>query len=46
MGVSVRDARTIARIVRVNRAGEYGAIRICSAQILVARAYGRMSSPI
>jgi ubiquinone biosynthesis monooxygenase Coq7 len=31
--VSARDALTIARIVRVNHAGEYGAIRIYSAQI-------------
>ncbi len=34
--VSHQDARTIARIVRVNHAGEFGAIRIYSAQILVA----------
>src|SRR6186997_2842144 len=34
--VSTRDALTIARIVRVNHAGEYGAIRIYSAQIAVA----------
>jgi 3-demethoxyubiquinol 3-hydroxylase len=33
---SARDALTIARIVRVNHAGEYGAIRIYSAQIGVA----------
>jgi len=33
---SARDALTIARIVRVNHAGEFGAIRIYSAQILVA----------
>src|SRR5262245_59276462 len=32
-----RDALTIARIVRVNHAGEYGAIRIYTAQLLVAR---------
>jgi ubiquinone biosynthesis monooxygenase Coq7 len=32
-----RDALTIKRIVRVNHAGEYGAIRIYSAQIAVAR---------
>jgi ubiquinone biosynthesis monooxygenase Coq7 len=32
-----REALTIARIVRVNHAGEYGAIRIYSAQISVAR---------
>jgi ubiquinone biosynthesis monooxygenase Coq7 len=31
-----RDALTIRRIVRVNHAGEYGAIRIYSAQIAVA----------
>ncbi|WNJ89302.1 demethoxyubiquinone hydroxylase family protein [Bosea sp. 685] len=32
-----RDALTIKRIVRVNHAGEYGAIRIYSAQLAVAR---------
>src|SRR5688572_26382693 len=32
-----RDALTIKRIVRVNHAGEYGAIRIYSAQIAIAR---------
>ncbi|MDO9381977.1 MAG: demethoxyubiquinone hydroxylase family protein [Hyphomicrobiaceae bacterium] len=32
-----RDGLTIRRIVRVNHAGEYGAIRIYSAQIAVAR---------
>ena len=32
-----RDALTIARIVKVNHAGEFGAIRIYSAQIIVAR---------
>src|ERR1044071_8772631 len=31
-----RDALTVARIVRVNHAGEYGAIRIYSAQIAIA----------
>lgn len=31
-----RDALTVARIVKVNHAGEYGAIRIYSAQLLVA----------
>ena len=36
MAVQPRDALTIARIVRVNHAGEYGAIRIYSAQIAVA----------
>jgi 3-demethoxyubiquinol 3-hydroxylase len=34
---SPRDALTIARIVRVNHAGEYGAIRIYTAQLFVAR---------
>jgi 3-demethoxyubiquinol 3-hydroxylase len=34
--ISPREALTIARIVRVNHAGEFGAIRIYSAQILVA----------
>lgn len=32
-----RDALTIRRIVRVNHAGEFGAIRIYAAQIAVAR---------
>jgi ubiquinone biosynthesis monooxygenase Coq7 len=36
-GVSARDRLTIARILRVNHAGEYGAIRIYGAQIAVAR---------
>jgi ubiquinone biosynthesis monooxygenase Coq7 len=36
MPCSPRDALTVARIVRVNHAGEYGAIRIYSAQIAVA----------
>jgi ubiquinone biosynthesis monooxygenase Coq7 len=36
---SSRDALTIARIVRVNHAGEFGAIRIYSAQITVARLF-------
>ncbi|RWD65007.1 MAG: hypothetical protein E5V78_10770 [Mesorhizobium sp.] len=35
--LSRREALTVARIVRVNHAGEFGAIRIYSAQILVAR---------
>ena len=35
--MSDREALTIARIVKVNHAGEYGAIRIYSAQIAVAR---------
>lgn len=35
--LSPRNALTIARIVRVNHAGEFGAIRIYSAQIAVAR---------
>ena len=34
--LSARDALTIARIVRVNHAGEYGAIRIYGAQIAVS----------
>jgi 3-demethoxyubiquinol 3-hydroxylase len=34
--ISARDGLTIARIVRVNHAGEYGAIRIYTAQIRVA----------
>jgi len=32
-----RDALTIARIVKVNHAGEFGAIRIYSAQLMVSR---------
>ena len=36
MILSPREALTVARIVRVNHAGEYGAIRIYSAQIAVA----------
>lgn len=36
MQFSGREALTIARIVRVNHAGEYGAIRIYSAQIAIA----------
>lgn len=35
--LSPRDALTVARIVRVNHAGEFGAIRIYGAQIWVAR---------
>ena len=35
--LSQREAVTIARIVRVNHAGEFGAIRIYAAQIAVAR---------
>jgi ubiquinone biosynthesis monooxygenase Coq7 len=35
--VDPRDALTIARIVRVNHAGEFGAIRIYSAQLMVSR---------
>jgi ubiquinone biosynthesis monooxygenase Coq7 len=34
---TAREALTIARIVRVNHAGEYGAIRIYRAQIRIAR---------
>jgi ubiquinone biosynthesis monooxygenase Coq7 len=37
--LSDQDALTVARIVRVNHAGEFGAIRIYSAQILVARRF-------
>jgi len=37
MPLTARDALTIARICRVNHAGEFGAIRIYSAQIAVAR---------
>lgn len=37
IGLSVREALTIARILKVNHAGEYGAIRIYSAQIGVAK---------
>ena len=35
--LTAREALTVARIVRVNHAGEYGAIRIYRAQISVAR---------
>lgn len=35
--MTVNEHRTIARIVRVNHAGEYGAIRIYRAQIWIAR---------
>jgi ubiquinone biosynthesis monooxygenase Coq7 len=35
--LTARDAKTVARIVKVNHAGEYGAIRIYRAQILIAR---------
>src|SRR5262245_58593146 len=34
--ISSRDGLTVARIVRVNHAGEYGAIRIYSAQIAIS----------
>src|ERR1700712_5674230 len=34
--IDPRDALTIARIVKVNHAGEFGAIRIYSAQLLVS----------
>jgi ubiquinone biosynthesis monooxygenase Coq7 len=34
---SPRDALTVARILKVNHAGEYGAIRIYSAQIGIAK---------
>ena len=36
-GLPARDALTVARILKVNHAGEYGAIRIYSAQIGVAK---------
>lgn len=35
--LSAREALTVARIVKVNHAGEFGAIRIYSAQIAVSR---------
>ena len=35
--LSVKEARTVARILKVNHAGEFGAIRIYRAQIWVAR---------
>jgi ubiquinone biosynthesis monooxygenase Coq7 len=35
--LSTDDALTVARIVRVNHAGEFGAIRIYSAQIAIAK---------
>jgi 3-demethoxyubiquinol 3-hydroxylase len=34
-----RDRLAIARILKVNHAGEYGAIRIYRAQVLVARRF-------
>lgn len=37
MTLSPRDALTIARIVKVNHAGEYGAIRIYTAQVAVTK---------
>ena len=37
VSLTPREALTVARIVRVNHAGEYGAIRIYQAQIAVAR---------
>src|SRR5262245_32720657 len=36
-GLPAREALTVARILKVNHAGEYGAIRIYSAQIGVAK---------
>ncbi|WP_171523718.1 demethoxyubiquinone hydroxylase family protein, partial [Acinetobacter baumannii] len=35
--IAARDALTIARICRVNHAGENGAIRIYGTQIAIAR---------
>jgi ubiquinone biosynthesis monooxygenase Coq7 len=35
--INLSDQRTIARILKVNHAGEFGAIRIYRAQLLVAR---------
>jgi len=43
--LSPRDALTVARIVKVNHAGEFGAIRIYSAQLLVSSWSGRIASP-
>ena len=37
LGVSPREQLTIARILKVNHAGEHGAIQIYSAQIAIAR---------
>jgi 3-demethoxyubiquinol 3-hydroxylase len=37
LGVSPRESLTIARILKVNHAGEHGAIQIYSAQIAIAR---------
>ena len=37
MSLTPREARTIARVVKVNHAGEFGAIRIYTAQIWIAR---------
>ncbi|MBZ7921833.1 demethoxyubiquinone hydroxylase family protein [Ensifer adhaerens] len=44
--ISPRNALTIARIVRVNHAGEFGAIRIYSAQIAVARRFYKDCVPM
>jgi 3-demethoxyubiquinol 3-hydroxylase len=45
--LSPGEALTIARIVRVNHAGEFGAIRIYSAQIIVAsKLYPEIASPL
>ena len=41
--LSPADRRTISRILKVNHAGEYGAIRIYRAQLAVAR---RLRSPL
>ncbi|MBV8765499.1 MAG: demethoxyubiquinone hydroxylase family protein [Hyphomicrobiales bacterium] len=40
-----RDAGAIARILKVNHAGEYGAIRIYSAQLLVATIFSPDAVP-
>jgi len=37
VGDSLADARTVARILKVNHAGEHGAIRIYRSQIAIAR---------
>ena len=43
--VGPRDALTIARIVKVNHAGEFGAIRIYTAQLMVSRWFWPDCSP-
>ncbi len=41
-----RDQKTVQRILKVNHAGEYGAIRIYRAQLIVARIFLPLFDPI